>query len=410
MAIGDGFTPQHSMNIASLLTGFANRNADAKKRALEEQLLSRQIAGQEQAQDVRRQELDFLKEDRGLALEDRERGTNADLMRALQLQDAIDIGRESGGLTEQDVALINASGGGDEQFAMLNSLFAAKQGPTEIEQAELAATQALAEQRRAAAEKDRRGPAAPAAPTDIRILEAIGLDPTLENVTSLRRAGASQVNVGTKAPSGFEYDPDNPGTLRPQKGGPKDPNVLSNLTEAQAKSRGFAERAEASFDVLDEIGAPTGSEAAGSVLGSAAGFLPGLFSDTAGSSIENAIRSEDAQRREQAELDFVTAVLRKESGAAISDNEFENEARKFFPLATDSPKTVEQKRQSRQRAIANLQREGAIDPDEFGINARESRDEESPARLDSAKISPADLDNMSDEELDALERSLAGGG
>lgn len=62
----------------------------------------------------------------------------------------------------------------------------------------------------------------------------------------------------------------------------------------------------------------------------------------------------DAQRYDQAKEDFVTAILRPESGAVIGEEERKREEAKYFPVAGDIEETVEQKRRARQAALAGL--------------------------------------------------------
>lgn len=66
------------------------------------------------------------------------------------------------------------------------------------------------------------------------------------------------------------------------------------------------------------------------------------------------MKSDKMQQIEQAQRNFVTAVLRQESGAAISASEFETEQKKYFPQPGDSQAVIEQKRKSRQTAIGNM--------------------------------------------------------
>ena len=61
------------------------------------------------------------------------------------------------------------------------------------------------------------------------------------------------------------------------------------------------------------------------------------------------------QATDQARRNFVTAVLRKESGAAISPSEFENEAKKYFPQPNDDASTIRQKQHARETAIKALE-------------------------------------------------------
>ena len=60
------------------------------------------------------------------------------------------------------------------------------------------------------------------------------------------------------------------------------------------------------------------------------------------------------QQNDQARRDFVSAVLRKESGAAISASEYANEEKKYFPQLGDSDAVIKQKQNSRLKAIEGL--------------------------------------------------------
>ncbi len=58
---------------------------------------------------------------------------------------------------------------------------------------------------------------------------------------------------------------------------------------------------------------------------------------------------------EQAKRDFISAILRKESGAAISAGEYVEEGKKYFPQPGDGPDVLQQKTESRAQALANMQ-------------------------------------------------------
>lgn len=61
--------------------------------------------------------------------------------------------------------------------------------------------------------------------------------------------------------------------------------------------------------------------------------------------------SAEQQQVEQARRNFITAVLRKESGAVISPQEFMAEEKKYFPQLGDLAPVVKQKREAREIAI-----------------------------------------------------------
>ena len=85
------------------------------------------------------------------------------------------------------------------------------------------------------------------------------------------------------------------------------------------------------------------------------GYDPASTRDYAASKLpviaQSAAMSAQGQQYLAAKKNFVTAVLRKESGAAISEAEFETEDIKYFPQPGDSAATIEQKRLARKVAI-----------------------------------------------------------
>jgi len=70
----------------------------------------------------------------------------------------------------------------------------------------------------------------------------------------------------------------------------------------------------------------------------------------------NFLKSNDRQQFEQAQRNFVNAVLRQESGAVIADSEFDNAAKQYFPATWDTEDTIEQKRANREQVIQNMYR------------------------------------------------------
>ena len=64
--------------------------------------------------------------------------------------------------------------------------------------------------------------------------------------------------------------------------------------------------------------------------------------------------SEDQQKVIQARTNFITAVLRKESGASIAPTEYATAERIYFPAPGDSPAVVLQKQKARETAIKGM--------------------------------------------------------
>lgn len=77
----------------------------------------------------------------------------------------------------------------------------------------------------------------------------------------------------------------------------------------------------------------------------------------AGEYLPNILKSSKRQQLEQAQKNFLNAVLRRESGAVISDTEFANGRQQYFPIPGDSKAVLEQKKQNRDLVTRNFIRE-----------------------------------------------------
>jgi hypothetical protein len=136
------------------------------------------------------------------------------------------------------------------------------------------------------------------------------------------------------------------------------------LTEAQGNSVAFGARAiEANRIATDlEKQGVRNTGAIRTAIGGVVGMTPFV-----GEQLEQGVRSTfnvlpsiaggtspEQQQVEQARRNFVSAVLRKESGAAIGVDEYKNEERKYFPQAGDTDKVIQQKQKARELAIEAL--------------------------------------------------------
>lgn len=70
-------------------------------------------------------------------------------------------------------------------------------------------------------------------------------------------------------------------------------------------------------------------------------------------SLPSALQTSDIQAYNQAKNNFINAVLRQESGAAIADSERKNYDQQYFPQPGDSPAVIAQKAQNRAQVIAS---------------------------------------------------------
>ena len=127
--------------------------------------------------------------------------------------------------------------------------------------------------------------------------------------------------------------------LREVSEGIKDKKVIK-LTGSQRIAAGFAARIEEASEVIDEVGYKfTG------VLSRLAGITP------------EGLKSTDRQRFEQAQRNFINAVLRRESGAAIAPSEFDSAELQYFPQPGNKAPVLEQKQRNREVVLASLKAE-----------------------------------------------------
>lgn len=114
-----------------------------------------------------------------------------------------------------------------------------------------------------------------------------------------------------------------------------------SITEAQGKATGFFARARQSQEILSRV------ENEGTNLRNAITAGAGRFG--------NYFQTAEGQMYMQAKRDFINAILRQESGAAIGKDEFSNADRQYFPQVGDTPQVIEQKRRNRETAIRALE-------------------------------------------------------
>lgn len=122
-------------------------------------------------------------------------------------------------------------------------------------------------------------------------------------------------------------------------------------TEFQGKSSAFGLRATEANKILESIEGKYNPAAINSktsvesvpILGGAMGAATNL------------VLSQNDQKAEQAQRDFINAVLRQESGAAIGASEFDNAKKQYFPQPGDGPDVIAQKAVNRRLSIQGLQ-------------------------------------------------------
>lgn len=134
-----------------------------------------------------------------------------------------------------------------------------------------------------------------------------------------------------------------------QDGKPLSENL--KLTESQGGATAFGLRAQRASDAIIEM-ENKGTFGKAVAAKQAVGSIPitgGVLEAGA-----NLMMSDANQQYEQAQRDFINAVLRKESGATIQKEEFDNARKQYFPQPGDSDTVMAQKRANRATAIQAL--------------------------------------------------------
>jgi len=112
-------------------------------------------------------------------------------------------------------------------------------------------------------------------------------------------------------------------------------------TEVQAKAEIFANKMELSNKTIGDLQGQ-GTSLAGKIA--------------SGVPLGNYAQSAEYQKYKQASSNFITALLRQESGAAISKSEFERYDREYMPQPGDSSEVLAQKAEARRIAIEGMKK------------------------------------------------------
>lgn len=277
--------------------------------------------------------------DRNSALSDAIMAGNADRNRVAGAQAAVEAKplfhvSGDGGVLDQYSGGLNESGG------LAQSTIGLKKAQTGAQNANAVQSYASAENSRASAGKTRQEMAQGGKTGNIQVVtDGSG------NITLLDKA--TGVARGAIGPDGLPLQ---------GKGG--------SLNQEQANALTFATRMRASQGILDDMASQgvyrpsltkqtlEGVPLVGGALGAGANAL---------------MASPQQQQVEQAQRDFINAVLRRESGAAISSGEFANAAQQYFDQPGDAGPVKAQKRASRERVIQGML--AAVPPNQRALPA-----------------------------------------
>lgn len=117
----------------------------------------------------------------------------------------------------------------------------------------------------------------------------------------------------------------------------------AHANQDQNLNAGFAARLDESNAILNKL-----EDESASFVGNLKAKVP--------LGLGNYFQGSDYQKVDQAKRNFINAQLRRESGATIQPDEFDNANKQYFPMPGDKPEVIAQKRRNREVAVKNMRR------------------------------------------------------
>jgi hypothetical protein len=162
--------------------------------------------------------------------------------------------------------------------------------------------------------------------------------------------------------------------LRAQANADRQAKAGEKLTDSQGKDYSYALRLARALPQIEQLAypgqRPTGAERFMANPPTVAGIevVPGMRSVYSWLAPQD---SDRAQRFAQLERDIINAILRRESGATISPDEFANARQQYIPQPSDSPDVTRQKLQNLRSAFEGMSISSGR-PADFGFSGQPS--------------------------------------
>jgi len=160
-----------------------------------------------------------------------------------------------------------------------------------------------------------------------------------------KQAAARQAVVDGFTREKIEVAKDQNAAIRGERAAARDkPSDANNLSAGYGKRM---EQAEQDFSDVAKGGYNRADISSG---------VDSALADTplVGGAYKALFQGKNTKLQEQAEKNFLSAVLRRESGASIAPSEREEGANQYFPRAGDTKEVLEQKARNRQQALNSL--------------------------------------------------------
>jgi hypothetical protein len=195
----------------------------------------------------------------------------------------------------------------------------------------------------------------------------VALDSSGKEVGRFAKGAAPQGPTSLQAletENGFVTFNPKTGTVTPLTAGGQPISGKGGLTESQGNAVTYGMRMQQADSILKPL-ENAGLKDTGKIRAGISGTLGAtpLIGEALARGSDNVFNTlptvlgglnEDQQKTVQARVNFITAVLRKESGASISPTEFATAEKNYFPAPGDSETIVKQKQAARDMAIKGM--------------------------------------------------------
>lgn len=171
--------------------------------------------------------------------------------------------------------------------------------------------------------------------------ERFGMQPGTPQYQHFVMTGDIPAKIGPSLPAGYEPDPTKPGAMRPIAGGPADP-ASKTLTEGQTKDALFGERlmrSDAAINATTGYDPKTGTFKTYDPTNARRNFWPD----------DSYFNSNEWKQYMQAAREGLASILRKDTGAAVTQGEFDLYFPMYYPQPGDDKETVKRKAAAREQ-------------------------------------------------------------
>lgn len=184
------------------------------------------------------------------------------------------------------------------------------------------------------------------------------------------------------------------------------PGTSAKFTEAQSKDNVYATKAEAALARLEPV-ADALIERSGVVGEALSGVTLGLSRE--------GLQSDEFQLARQAGDEFLQAILRKDTGAAITEQEQMLYGKTYLPQPGDSAKVLAQKKVARAGALeairagmnqAQIEAVARADAATIARLAAQTNAATDFSKMGLAEIGQVDIGSLTPEQMDALEKRM----